>query len=94
MSDFGTDDIQRMLEQYLAICESDTNRRNAGYWSNAGDPWLIERWRGISARKTGARTISGSSMFLHQAVLQYEHFTGQDAPIERMRETCLRAVGK
>lgn len=54
MNNYNADNIRKLLEQYLAICNCDANRRNAEYWSNAGDPWLIERWRGISSRKTAA----------------------------------------
>ena len=63
------DAIARLLEQYLAICDSSENRRNAAYWTNAGEPWLIERWRGISARRkhapfTMAMDIAGYSTIL------------------------------
>jgi len=47
-------DIENVLEKYLAVCDSAENRRNAQFWTNAGKPWLNERWRGISARKTNA----------------------------------------
>jgi len=37
------------------------------------------------ARETGCRTIRGVEMFLHQAVAQFELWTGQQAPISVMR---------
>ena len=58
MSEAAEADIRKVLEQYLEICESPENQRNARYWANAGKPWLIERWRGVSATKTGAFTMA------------------------------------
>ena len=58
MSEITEADIQKVLEQYLQICESPENRRNACFWTNAGEPWLIERWRGVSATNTGAFTMA------------------------------------
>lgn len=37
------------------------------------------------ARAAGCRTIPGLEMFLHQAVAQFELWTGQAAPVDRMR---------
>lgn len=37
------------------------------------------------ARSRGCRIISGVEMFINQAVLQFERFTGTDAPVEVMR---------
>lgn len=37
------------------------------------------------ARAAGCRTIPGLEMFLHQAVAQFELWTGQPAPVDRMR---------
>lgn len=37
------------------------------------------------AKAKGLQTISGVEMFVNQAVLQFERFTGADAPIEVMR---------
>ena len=37
------------------------------------------------ARDTGCRTIRGLEMFLHQAVAQFELWTGQRAPVTVMR---------
>ncbi|MFH1566603.1 MAG: uroporphyrinogen decarboxylase family protein, partial [Gemmatimonadota bacterium] len=48
----GTDQIRRVLDEYAAVCESAANERNRQFWTNAGEPWLIERWRGVSARRT------------------------------------------
>ena len=38
------------------------------------------------AGRAGCRTIPGIEMFLHQAGFQFELWTGQKAPLERMRE--------
>jgi shikimate dehydrogenase len=37
------------------------------------------------AKSRGLETISGVEMFINQAVLQFEHFTGMDAPVDVMR---------
>jgi len=54
MGNVTSGNLDQLLQRYLAICDSAANRRNAAYWANAKEPWLIERWRGISAKKTGA----------------------------------------
>jgi shikimate dehydrogenase len=41
------------------------------------------------ARAKGLQTISGVEMFVNQAVLQFERFTGADAPIEVMRRVVM-----
>jgi len=45
------------------------------------------------ARERGCRVISGASMFVWQAALQFRHFTGQDAPTEVMRDVLRRSIG-
>jgi 3-dehydroquinate dehydratase/shikimate dehydrogenase len=45
------------------------------------------------ARERQARTISGVDMFLRQAALQFNLYTGKDAPIEVMREALKRKLG-
>ena len=37
------------------------------------------------ARSRGLKVIPGVEMFINQAALQFEHFTGVDAPVEVMR---------
>jgi len=37
------------------------------------------------AQAAGCRTIQGVEMFLHQAVGQFELWTGESAPVETMR---------
>ena len=54
MSEITKAQIDRVLQQYVEICNSAENQRNRQFWTNAGQPWLIERWRGVSARRTGA----------------------------------------
>jgi len=41
------------------------------------------------ARSRGLKTISGVDMFINQAVLQFERFTGVDAPVEVMRRVVM-----
>ncbi|MEE8399515.1 MAG: shikimate dehydrogenase [Desulfobacterales bacterium] len=41
------------------------------------------------ARSKGLKTISGVNMFVNQAVLQFELFTGMDAPVEVMRRVVM-----
>jgi len=53
-----SDQMADVLKRYLALCESPENQRNRRFWANADDPWLIERWRGISATPTGAFTMA------------------------------------
>ncbi|MFO8084612.1 MAG: shikimate dehydrogenase [Desulfobacterales bacterium] len=38
------------------------------------------------AGSLGLKVVSGVDMFINQAVLQFEHFTGVEAPIELMRQ--------
>jgi shikimate dehydrogenase len=41
------------------------------------------------ARARGLQTISGVEMFINQAVLQFERFTGVDAPVDVMRQVVM-----
>ncbi|HEY6009694.1 MAG TPA: shikimate dehydrogenase, partial [Geobacteraceae bacterium] len=45
------------------------------------------------ARARGLKTISGVEMFINQAVLQFRHFTGVDAPVEVMRRVLMERLG-
>lgn len=42
-----------------------------------------------AAAARGLKVISGVEMFINQAVLQFEHFTGVDAPIDVMRRVVI-----
>lgn len=44
------------------------------------------------AKSKGLKTISGVEMFVNQAVLQFERFTGVDAPVDLMRNTVLERL--
>ncbi len=44
------------------------------------------------ARSKGLQVVSGVEMFIHQAVLQFEQFTGVDAPIEVMRRVVMEQL--
>ncbi len=46
------------------------------------------------ARARGCRIIPGVEMFLNQAVLQFEHFTGVPAPTEVMRRVLMEHLQK
>jgi len=41
------------------------------------------------AKSRGLETISGVEMFVNQAALQFEHFTGVAAPVEIMRRVAI-----
>ncbi len=41
------------------------------------------------AKSRGLKTIPGAEMFVNQAVLQFEQFTGVDAPVEVMRRVVM-----
>ena len=42
------------------------------------------------AEEKGCKTVPGSEMFLNQAAIQFELFTGVEAPVESMRNVLLR----
>jgi shikimate dehydrogenase len=44
------------------------------------------------ARSAGLKAISGVEMFINQAVLQFRHFTGVDAPVEVMRRVVMERL--
>jgi 3-dehydroquinate dehydratase / shikimate dehydrogenase len=45
------------------------------------------------AREQSCKVITGMEMFVRQAALQFELFTGRDAPTELMRDVIRRAIG-
>jgi len=45
------------------------------------------------ARELGCRTVTGVDVFTRGAALQFEHFTGQKAPVELMRNELKRSIG-
>jgi 3-dehydroquinate dehydratase/shikimate dehydrogenase len=45
------------------------------------------------AREKHCRVITGVDMFVRQAALQFELFTGRPAPADLMRETLKRTIG-
>jgi 3-dehydroquinate dehydratase/shikimate dehydrogenase len=45
------------------------------------------------ARHRSCKTISGVEMFVGQAALQFQRFTGQEPPIEVMQESLRRTIG-
>ncbi len=44
------------------------------------------------ARERGCYIITGVELFLRQAALQFEYFTGQPAPVELFRRVVRRAL--
>lgn len=46
-----------------------------------------------NARSRGLKVVSGVEMFINQAVLQFERFTGADAPVEVMRKVVMKRLG-
>ena len=45
------------------------------------------------AKDAGCISISGIEMFINQAILQFEQFTGIEAPVEVMRQVVLKELG-
>ncbi len=45
------------------------------------------------AEEKGLKTVSGLEMFVNQAALQFEAWTGNEAPLELMREVVLEKLG-
>jgi 3-dehydroquinate dehydratase/shikimate dehydrogenase len=45
------------------------------------------------ARSQSCTVVSGVEMFVRQACLQFEKFTGQQPPAELMRDVLKRAIG-
>lgn len=46
------------------------------------------------AQKTGCKTVDGVSMFVYQAVSQFESWTGEKAPVDLMKAVVLKALSK
>ena len=44
------------------------------------------------AESIGCRVVPGVEMFIHQAVFQFELWTGQPAPVDRMRRVVMEAL--
>jgi shikimate dehydrogenase len=44
------------------------------------------------ARSRGLVTVSGVEMFINQAVMQFERFTGAEAPVEVMRRVVMEKL--
>lgn len=45
------------------------------------------------ARKAGCKNITGVDMFIRQAALQFQLFTGEEAPTDLMRDVLKRTIG-
>jgi len=46
------------------------------------------------AKSCGLKTVSGVEMFIHQAALQFERFTGQKAPVQTLRDVVMEHLTK
>jgi len=46
----------------------------------------------IDAETRGLKTVSGVEMFVNQAVLQFEKFTGREAPVDVMRRVVMERL--
>jgi shikimate dehydrogenase len=44
------------------------------------------------ARSKGLKTIQGIELFVNQAAIQFEHFTGQAAPVDLMRKVVIKSL--
>ena len=44
------------------------------------------------ARERSCRVVTGVDMFVRQAAIQFQHFTGQPAPTAVMRDALRRAI--
>lgn len=78
-------------EQSLPLPEDyiDKNHTVFDIVYNPMDTQLLEH-----AREKGALTVPGYLMLLYQGVIQFELFTGEQAPEERMEQTLLKALQK
>jgi shikimate dehydrogenase len=45
-----------------------------------------------TARQKGCTVVDGLSMFVHQGVIQFERWTGKEAPVQLMKQTVLDAL--
>ena len=45
------------------------------------------------ARERDCKTVTGVDMFVRQAAAQFKLYTGQDAPVDLMREVVRRKLG-
>jgi shikimate dehydrogenase len=48
----------------------------------------------MEAERAGCRTHGGLGMFIYQGAYAFEYWTGRAAPVEAMRETVIRALGR
>ena len=46
------------------------------------------------AKAAGCVTVDGLEMFVGQAAVQFKFFTGEEPPVELMRETVLKSLRK
>ena len=47
-----------------------------------------------AAEQAGCQTINGLAMLLYQGAAQFELWTGQQAPVEVMRQSLIEALGQ
>jgi 3-dehydroquinate dehydratase/shikimate dehydrogenase len=73
--------------QYLQTCLERSREKGMAVFDTVYNP--AETLLLKQAKKAGAKTIDGLSMFINQALAQFKLFTGQDGNSALMRETVL-----
>lgn len=76
--------------QYLKTCLERSREKGMAVFDTVYNPartMLLKQ-----AKKAGAKTIDGLSMFVNQALAQFKLFTGQDANAELMRNVVLECL--
>jgi len=76
--------------QYLKTCLERSREKGMAVFDTVYNPaqtMLLKQ-----AKKAGAKTIDGLSMFINQALAQFKLFTGQDANAELMSSVVLECL--
>jgi 3-dehydroquinate dehydratase/shikimate dehydrogenase len=78
--------------QYLKTCLERSREKGMAVFDTVYNP--AETLLLKQAKKAGAKTIDGLSMFINQALAQFKLFTGQDANAELMRKTIMGCLSR
>jgi shikimate dehydrogenase len=76
--------------QFQSIVDSSLLTSNLAVMDIVYNP--VETKLLTDAKKTGARTINGIDMLIHQGAVSFELWTGQKAPIEVMKQAALKQL--
>jgi len=76
--------------QYLKTCLERSREKGMAVFDTVYNPAQTMLLK--EAKKAGAKTIDGLSMFINQALAQFKLFTGQDANAELMRNVVLECL--